>query len=266
MNNIIPEDFQIYSFFDNLNLAKDKLIYMKSFLDKFDNLNLSYKDREKLEEEVIHSIFGESEKKDYFESDENQIKEILDVIKKTLLDLNKFKTEKTYIFILPTFDPFVEENLGGVTGHCFVNNFIFLFLNPKENWQNKLRETLTHEFAHSVSPHYLVKEPTLGNCLISEGLAEHFRETILGGEIASYSKAISEEKINKYLEELKNKLNSTDENLYFDVFFGSDKFPKWAGYSIGYYLVAKYLENKKEVDWNILLRKNPEEILDEILV
>lgn len=40
-------------------------------------------------------------------------------------------------------------------------------------------------------------------------------------------------------------------NNYDEIFFnGNDKLPRWAGYSVGYYLVKKYLEktNKKIED------------------
>ncbi|MBT4651756.1 hypothetical protein HOC13_04525 [Candidatus Woesearchaeota archaeon] len=49
-----------------------------------------------------------------------------------------------------------------------------------------------------------------------------------------------------------------------EVFYGTGKYPNWTGYSIGYYLVEKYLENKQEVDWNKLLRKDPKEILSSL--
>lgn len=259
MKTIKSENFEIHIFFDRLNLSKDKEKFMQNFLSEFDSLNLNYKYRNKLEE-VGFSVFGKEGKEIYFESDNSQIDEILETAKDALIDLEKFGNEKTNIFILPTFDKFVNEEMGGITGYCFANNFIFIFMNPKENWKKELIETIAHEFAHSVSPYYPQEEVTLRTCLISEGLAEHFREFVFGGNIAPYSKAISEKKIKKYLEELEKFFESTDENLYSDVFFGTGKYPMWAGYTIGYYLVKKYLETLDMVDWNILLKKDPKKI------
>ena len=54
----------------------------------------------------------------------------------------------------------------------------------------------------------------------------------------------------KILSELWEQLDFNDYN-YDEIFFnGNDKLPRWAGYSVGYYLVKKYLEktNKKIED------------------
>lgn len=57
-------------------------------------------------------------------------------------------------------------------------------------------------------------------------------------------------KTKKILSELWEQLDFNDYN-YDEIFFnGNDKLPRWAGYSVGYYLVKKYLEktNKKIED------------------
>jgi hypothetical protein len=60
-----------------------------------------------------------------------------------------------------------------------------------------------------------------------------FIKTILGR---------TDEENERILEELREQLNSN----YYDydtIFFnGNDKLPRWSGYSLGYYLVKKYLE------------------------
>ena len=265
MKLLKTKDYEIYTFLDNLDLAKENSKFIQNFLENFDSLNLNYSNRNKLEDEINYPIFGEKGKEIYFEVNEDQKNEILEVLKKTLIELKNFTNKKTNVFVLPTFDPFVKNEMGGSIGHCFVNNFIFIFLNPVTDFKKNLKETLAHEFAHSVSPYYLKEEVKLGTCLVSEGLAEHFRESIFGGEVAPFSKALNENEIKEYFEELKSKLDSTEEELYLDVFFGSKKYPNWTGYTLGYYLVEKYLKDKQNIDWNVLLRKNPEEILKEVL-
>ncbi len=59
--------------------------------------------------------------------------------------------------------------------------------------------------------------------------------------------------------------DSINFNFYMDVFYGTGKYSSWLGYSLGYYLVEKYLATLNEIDWNILLRKNPKEILNFVL-
>ena len=82
--------------------------------------------------------------------------------------------------------------------------------------------------------------------IISEGIATYieaefvknreektvFIETILGR---------ADSKNEKILENLHDKLNFGDYN-YDEIFFnGNDELPRWAGYSLGYCLVKKYL-------------------------
>ena len=56
----------------------------------------------------------------------------------------------------------------------------------------------------------------------------------------------TDEENERILEELREQLNSN----YYDydtIFFnGNDKLPRWSGYSLGYYLVKKYLEKTGE--------------------
>lgn len=52
----------------------------------------------------------------------------------------------------------------------------------------------------------------------------------------------SDEENEKILAVVREKLDSNEYN-YDEIFFnGNDKLPRWAGYSLGYYLVKKYLE------------------------
>jgi len=88
---------------------------------------------------------------------------------------------------------------------------------------------------------------------------------VFGGASAPYSKSLNEEEAIKTLNEIKNKLDSKDWNEYMEIFYGTKGYPLWAGYSIGYYLVRKYLKNKEKINWNELLRENPKEILLKII-
>jgi len=60
----------------------------------------------------------------------------------------------------------------------------------------------------------------------------------------------SDEENEKILAVVRDKLDSNEYN-YDEIFFnGNDKLPRWSGYSLGYYLVKKYLEktNKRIED------------------
>ena len=111
-----------------------------------------------------------------------------------------------------------------------------------------LKEMLVHELGHAArwgkNDEWM---NTLFDGMISEGVATYF-----GTEFAKnnsdkqfFTKAMlerSDEENERILNELRGNLD--DKNYdYTTIFFtGNDKLPRWSGYSLGYYLVKKYLE------------------------
>jgi uncharacterized protein YjaZ len=267
MKSIKREDFEIYSFLDNLkgNNAKKIINEIRNEVPFIKNIEYTGVDKELLNETLERFILDYNEDNQFFEITKKEQKKMLKISKGTLEELKKFSKSKKYLFIFPCFNKFTIESMNGLGGFCSSKNVILIFLNKNgKNWKRYLKETIYHEFAHSVSNFYKGGEFSIGDGLIFEGLAEHFRENIIGGEHAPYSKALSIDEIKKYLNKLKPKLNSMDLDLYMEVFFGVGEYPNWTGYSIGYYLIEKYLKEKKEVNWNKLLRENPKEILNKL--
>ena len=88
---------------------------------------------------------------------------------------------------------------------------------------------------------------TLFDNLIFEGLACVLEADFIKNkaEKSLFIKTIlerSDEQNKEILAQVYNKLDS-DNYIYNEIFFnGSDKLPRWAGYSLGYYLVKKYLK------------------------
>lgn len=194
--------------------------------------------------------------------DEENIKKICeDTIKKC----EKYINEKIHIFFFPTFDSFVIEKMRGTNGFSTWDKTILVFVNFVDGWKESLKETIVHELAHAVSPFYKGGDFSLGHGLILDGIAEHFRDFVTQGEMSPWTKAISKEESMRIFDELKNKLNKKDWNFYTEVFYGTGKYPLWTGYTLGYYLIEDYLQNKKDFYWNKFLREDPHDILKEIL-
>lgn len=185
--------------------------------------------------------------------------EVKDVLEKASLYLE----EELFIYIFPTNSVFIKEKLKGVTGFCPWRNTIYIYIHPKSNLKD-VKKVLVHELAHSLSEYYSLNT-NIGEGLIMEGLAENFVEKIMKKPDNTIVGAIQEKEIKKIFSEIKNILKERDYDKYSEVFYGTGKYPCWAGYSIGYYLVKKYLKSKTEVNWNKLLRENPETILNKAL-
>ena len=140
----------------------------------------------------------------------------------------------------------IPEN--GAGGYTFSADFIRINIDDKKATENLISENVVHELCHAArwgKNDEWIK--SLFDGLIFEGLAcvleaEFVKER---SEKSLFIKIILErtdEKNKKILEELRDQLDSNHYD-YDTIFFnGNDKLSRWSGYSLGYYLVKKYLE------------------------
>lgn len=140
----------------------------------------------------------------------------------------------------------IPEN--GAGGFTFSADFIRIIIDDEKATENLISENVVHELCHAArwgKNDEWIK--SLFDGLIFEGLA-----CVLEDEFASnnsektlFIKTIlerSDEENEKILAVVRDKLDSNEYN-YDEIFFnGNNKLPRWAGYSLGYYLVKKYLE------------------------
>jgi hypothetical protein len=264
------------------NSLNDVSVFLNSFNDKnrkeilkliIDKVRLNkktfycgYENKEDLEDFLDWFIFGLEKDAKFsfnFNSNEETIKKIC---AETFFLCEDFLDDKLSVCIFPTVDKFVIEKMNGCSGFTPKKNNIILVINFVKGWEIFLKQTLIHELSHAISNYYNQGDCTLGEGLILEGIAEHFREYIVGGERSPWTKAITEEEAKKYLLNLKDKLNKKDMQLWRDVFFGSKEYPVWAGYTMGYYLIREYLKKQKEINWKKIIKTNPNKILKEVIL
>ncbi|MBU1198403.1 MAG: DUF2268 domain-containing protein [Nanoarchaeota archaeon] len=184
----------------------------------------------------------------------NNKKELLKNIKQAFRKCSPFIIEKVTVLIFSTDDKFVIRKMNGIAGFSNMKNLIILNIHPTKGWQKALRETFIHEIAHVLTPKYHSKIITLRDYLVFDGLAEHFREHFLGGRKAVWVKSISEKQAILIFNKIKKYLDSKSDDLYRKLFFGTGKYPLWAGYAIGYYVVEKYLKKQGKLNWKSLFR------------
>lgn len=189
-------------------------------------------------------------------------KKILKIIEDTFSKCHReLPAKPTRTFLFPSFNSFVKNKMDGVGGFSPWKNTILIDINPTvKNWETALKNTIAHEYNHSVV-YNLHKWKTLLDSIIFEGFAEHFREQIVSGERAPWTKAVSQEECKKHFSKLKKKLNSKNHQLYREVFFGSEKYPLWLGYSLGYQIVKLFLSKNKEKSWIEIVKIKPKDIL-----
>ncbi len=171
-------------------------------------------------------------------------------------------TPPLFVFIFPWFPEKGDEVFGGVNGFAPYADTIHLFISPNKFSVRSLRETVAHELSHAVFFHYHPSEQTLLNLMVMEGLAETFREEIIGGSSAPWSIALTIKKSREVFATLNPFLNLKSYNLYQEVFLRGEKYKRWAGYSIGYKIVKSFRKANPNLSWIEIMKMNPREIFD----
>lgn len=205
------------------------------------------------------SIFDKSNKdkfKIYFSINVEKIVKILKTSINKCVDILPVKTSN--IFIFPTFSQFIKKDMHGTTGYTPWNNTILIFIYEGDLRYNKsLSKTLGHEYNHMA---FLKnnKCDTILDSIIFEGLAENFREQIIGGSQSPWSNALNIKQAEKILYELKLEklLLSSDQKIRRGIFFGNEKYVRWTGYSIGYHIVKSFIKKNKNLSWKDIMTKD----------
>lgn len=160
-------------------------------------------------------------------------------------DIDLLVTNRLYDIIIP------EDGVGGRTR---TSDFIEFAINEKAT-ENLISEMVAHELCHAArwgkNDEWI---NSLFDGMISEGIATYLEAKFVKDrkEKTVFIKTILERTDNeneRILEKLRDQLDSN----YYDydtIFFnGNDELPRWSGYSLGYYLVKKYLEkNNKKIE------------------
>ena len=151
-----------------------------------------------------------------------------------------------------TFELIPEDGVGGRT---YWSDLITLCVDEKKMSKSKLTEVLVHELCHAArwgkNGEWM---NSLFDGIINEGIATYFEaefaKTHTEKQFFIETILAREDEINeKILEKLRDQLNLEKydyETIFFNV---SENLPRWSGYSLGYYLVKKYLKKtKKEIE------------------
>ncbi len=154
-------------------------------------------------------------------------------------DIDLLVTNRLYDILIP------EDGVGGRTR---TSDFIEFAINEEKATENLISEMIAHELCHAAR---WGKNDEWTNSLfdgiIGEGIATYFEAEFVKDreEKTVFIKTILErtdEENEKILGRLREQLNSNYYNYDVIFFNGDDKLPRWTGYSLGYYLVKKYLE------------------------
>lgn len=139
----------------------------------------------------------------------------------------------------------------GHGGYSLRKGSIVITLDPdNSNFEDRLspglRRTFTHEAHHCLrwaGPGY---GQTLGEAIVTEGLADRFVEELFGGPPDPWCVALGRDELTAVTTRATRALDSKRYN-HAAWFFGGDEIPRWTGYSLGWNLVGKYLDRHPDV-------------------
>ena len=142
------------------------------------------------------------------------------------------------------------DEIGGIGGFTPNTHSVFISLNHrhphfKNALKNELFFMLCHEIHHTIRWKKPVEGDTLLEALVFEGLADHFAMEVTGRQKPSlYSRALTPEQKKVFFKKASKVWDHPTYN-HNEWFFGSTPkvIPRWTGYTLGYDLVATYLQN-----------------------
>lgn len=151
----------------------------------------------------------------------------------------------------------------GHLGFCPEAGVVYITVDPEnpafcENNAHSIKRMFAHELHHAVrwaGPGY---GSTLGEAIVSEGLAGHFSLELFGGEPELWEK-LKSDIVQPYSPHLFENWHHTDydHNVWF---FGSGYLPRWLGYTAGFKLISRYLAAYPTLKASMLADMNADEL------
>lgn len=168
--------------------------------------------------------------------------------------LTETYTKASALMLLPSVDIIVKTSSHvipekGHLGYAPEPGVIFISVDPDNpvfcaNPCSSLERMFAHELHHAArwaGPGYGF---TLGEALVSEGLAGHFSIDVCTGQPELWE-CLNTNEIEPHIKRAIREWERADydHNLWF---FGNGDLPRWLGYSLGFQLVSRYLSGHPE--------------------
>ncbi|CAI0843724.1 DUF2268 domain-containing protein [Serratia quinivorans] len=153
------------------------------------------------------------------------------------------------LMLLPSLDVVVKSGTyviseKGHSGYCPESGVVYITVDPEnpafcKNDAQSIERMFAHELHHAArwaGPGYGF---TLGEAIVSEGLAGHFSLELFGGMPEPWE-SLNLDEVQPHLLQLHENWDRTDydHNAWF---YGTSHLPRWLGYTAGFNLVSSYL-------------------------
>jgi Predicted Zn-dependent protease (DUF2268) len=200
------------------------------------------------------------------------IRKILPRVQKLIpADSTTIKLSISSVNILPIWGIGARTISGFTENHRVETVEIYYDPNNSNFRLELILRTLVHELHHVCRVRMPNFQLTLLECMVNEGLADHFMLEVLNCEITPFSSALTDEQIQQNIIRVKPftriKFESWSQEFN-DKYFvpwmfgrtGDDPIPHWTGYSIGWRIVENYIKAHPEARASSLVFTSPEVI------
>ena len=146
----------------------------------------------------------------------------------------------------------------GMVGHSYRPSLFSLTLDPdnlnfiRSLGDGNLRRQVAHEVHHCLRSARLGYGRSLGDALVSEGLAGHFVTRLFATPPEPWEQAVEPAVARRLFPDIVALASPEyDHNAWF--FGAGGKYPRWLGYTLGYMTVGRWLQTMPAVDGNTLV-------------
>ena len=147
----------------------------------------------------------------------------------------------------------------GMVGHASRPNCLSLTLNPDNPHfaealaAGALQRQVVHEITHCLRFARIGYDHNLGDALVSEGLCGHFTHECLGTPPEAWETALSTAQLAEWLPRARAAADGAFDRGAWFFGRGAGAAPGWAGYTLGFFLVGRYLAANPGVTASALL-------------
>ncbi|MXY22500.1 MAG: hypothetical protein F4Y49_14345 [Dehalococcoidia bacterium] len=150
------------------------------------------------------------------------------------------------------------NQLGGVLAFSLGASATLLFVWPRGDWESNLRYNVVHEYAHLVRNllfprgiaggrlvYMKTQQPeTLLDAMVAEGISDCFAQECLNGARPRWMDTQDEVEPRRMWPRLQRRFGISDPTEIRRFLFGDgDRVPAWTGYTLGYMIVRRFLDN-----------------------
>jgi len=252
--------------FKNKNEMVDSIV---SLMKEKGSVNYSgYIDIDSLKQGLLVHV-GNGGIDQYKEISDEQKQKIEKTISETIEKCNDELSvpTKNFIFVHPYLTTEDDKVFDGVMAVAVYSCVFHLFINLDEYSKKSIENTVAHELNHTIYYYHHYDDfnnYTLLDGILLEGLAENFREQYFDSEVSKWAGALTKDAAFDVLKESKDILESRDQKIIKEFLFGNDRYQRWTGYSVGYWLVKEFINRNKNLSWGELMKTSPKEFIETI--